>query len=72
MNERRHGPLTMHFLNALSIFGIFISCVNGIPWTQEKVNSKRVTVMSQVTKLLYLSLSIINEVPAHLGAHIFI
>jgi hypothetical protein len=55
MNERRHGPLTMYFLNALSIFGIFISGVNGIPWTQEKVNSKCVTVMSPVTKLLYIS-----------------
>ncbi|XP_030211839.1 glutaminyl-peptide cyclotransferase [Gadus morhua] len=44
MNERRHGPLTMYFLNALSIFGIFISGVNGIPWTQEKLTHRAATL----------------------------
>ncbi|KAJ3613790.1 hypothetical protein NHX12_020036 [Muraenolepis orangiensis] len=40
-------PFIMRFINALGVLGIFIHCVNGVPWTQEKLTHRASTLTTE-------------------------
>ncbi|XP_071761918.2 glutaminyl-peptide cyclotransferase [Centroberyx gerrardi] len=44
MAERRHGPFIMRFFYTVGIWVAFIHCANGVPWTQEKLQHRAVTL----------------------------
>uniref|UniRef100_A0A4W6DWW0 Glutaminyl-peptide cyclotransferase n=1 Tax=Lates calcarifer TaxID=8187 RepID=A0A4W6DWW0_LATCA len=44
MAERSHGPSIMRLFYSVAIWMTFIHCSNGIPWTQEKLHHRAITL----------------------------